>query len=287
MIMLTYKTIVESLDVGVAVVRNGKYLSNINIAFKDFLSLTDDVLDIKSLLLKIDSDTISISKFNIFINYPENLKSSFILNLNSGIVLGCNLKRLSIDNVESLDLLSIQDLTSQEVRIRQLTIESQQDELTGIANRRKFEYEFSRTYEFALRTNITGALILLDLDNFKSINDRFGHSTGDSVLKQVGLALSPVVRNYEMLARVGGDEFAILISHSGEEAIERLMKQIPLALKSVRINPYDTTDLTETLEISMGYCVFPLNNSSNKEVYEMADKIMYKNKFSSKKMSRV
>jgi diguanylate cyclase (GGDEF)-like protein len=283
MIMLTYKTIVESLDVGVAVVRNGKYLSNINIAFKDFLSLTDDVLDIKSLLLKIDSDTISISKFNIFINYPENLKSSFILNLNSGIVLGCNLKRLSIDNVESLDLLSIQDLTSQEVRIRQLTIESQQDELTGIANRRKFEYEFSRTYEFALRTNITGALILLDLDNFKSINDRFGHS----VLKQVGLALSPVVRNYEMLARVGGDEFAILISHSGEEAIERLMKQIPLALKSVRINPYDTTDLTETLEISMGYCVFPLNNSSNKEVYEMADKIMYKNKFSSKKMSRV
>jgi diguanylate cyclase (GGDEF)-like protein len=285
--MLTYKTIVESLDVGVAVVRNGKYLSNINIAFKDFLSLTDDVLDIKSLLLKIDSDTISISKFNIFINYPENLKSSFILNLNSGIVLGCNLKRLSIDNVESLDLLSIQDLTSQEVRIRQLTIESQQDELTGIANRRKFEYEFSRTYEFALRTNITGALILLDLDNFKSINDRFGHSTGDSVLKQVGLALSPVVRNYEMLARVGGDEFAILISHSGEEAIERLMKQIPLALKSVRINPYDTTDLTETLEISMGYCVFPLNNSSNKEVYEMADKIMYKNKFSSKKMSRV
>lgn len=287
MIMLTYKTIVENLDVGVAVVRNGQYLSNINLAFKDFLSLRDDVLDIKSLLLKIDSDTISIDKFKIFINYPENIKSSFILNLNSGIVLGCNLKRLSIDNVESLDLLSIQDLTSQEVRIRQLTIESQQDELTGIANRRKFEYEFSRTYEFALRTKITGALILLDLDNFKSINDRFGHSTGDSVLKQVGLALSPVVRNYEMLARVGGDEFAILISHSGEEAIERLMKQIPLALKSVRINPYDTTDLTETLEISMGYCVFPLNDSSNKEVYEMADKIMYKNKFSSKKMPRV
>jgi diguanylate cyclase (GGDEF)-like protein len=284
--MLTYKTIVESLDVGIAVVRNGKYLSNINLAFKDFLSLNEEVLDIKSLLLKIDSDTISIDKFKIFINYPENIKSSFILNLNSGIVLGCNLKRLSIDNVESFDLLSIQDLTSQEVRIRQLTIESQQDELTGIANRRKFEYEFSRTYEFALRTKITGALILLDLDNFKSINDRFGHSTGDSVLKQVGLALSPVVRNYEMLARVGGDEFAILISHSGEEAIERLMKQIPLALKSVRINPYDTADLTETLEISMGYCIFPLNDSSNKEVYEMADKIMYKNKFSSKKMSR-
>lgn len=284
--MLTYKSIVESLDIGVAIVRNGKYISNINIAFKNYLSLQEDVPDIKSLLLLIDSDSISIDKFKIFINYPESIKSSFILNLNSGIVLGCNLKRLSTDNSESLDLLSIQDLTSQEVRIRQLTIESQQDELTGIANRRKFEYEFSRTYEFALRTNITGALILLDLDNFKSINDRFGHSAGDSVLKQVGLALSPVVRNYEMLARVGGDEFAILISHSGEEAIERLIQQIPTALKSIKINPNDTNNLTETLEISMGYCVFPLNTSSNKEVYEMADKIMYKNKFSSKKMSR-
>lgn len=285
--MLTYKNIVENLDVGIAIVRNGKYLSNINIAFRDFLSLKYDVPDIKSLLTLIDSDTISLDKFKIFINFPENITSSYILNLNTGIVLGCNLKRLSIDDTETLDLLSIQDLTSQEVRIRQLTIESQQDELTGIANRRKFEYEFSRIYEFAQRTKITGALILLDLNNFKSINDRFGHSAGDRVLRQVGLALSPVVRNYEMVARVGGDEFAILISHSGEEAIERLIKQVPLALNAIKINPDDNSDLAETLEISMGYCVFPLKNASNKDVYEMADKIMYKNKFSSKKLTRV
>jgi diguanylate cyclase (GGDEF)-like protein len=284
--MLTYKTIVESLDVGVAIMHNGNDLSNINLAFKEYLSITDDIKDIKSLLLLIDSDTISIEKFKIFINYPEEIKSSFILNLNSGIVLGCNLKRLPTDNLESLYLLTIQDLTSQEVRIRQLTIESQQDELTGIANRRKFEYEFSRIYEFALRTNIKGALILIDLDNFKSINDRFGHSIGDSVLRQVGLILSPVVRNYEMLARVGGDEFAILISHSGEEAVERLITQVPLALKSVKVNPNDTDQLTETLEISMGYCIFPLLNSSNQEVYEIADKVMYENKFSNKKISR-
>lgn len=285
--MLTYKNIVENLDVGIAIVRNGKYLSNTNIAFRDFLSLKNEVPDIKSLLTLIDSDTISLDKFKIFINFPENITSSYILNLNSGIVLGCNLKRLSIDDTETLDLLSIQDLTSQEVRIRQLTIESQQDELTGIANRRKFEYEFSRIYEFAQRTKITGALILLDLNNFKSINDRFGHSAGDRVLRQVGLALSPVVRNYEMLARVGGDEFAILISHSGEEAVERLIKQIPEALNAIKINPEDTSDEAETLEISMGYCVFPLKNATNKDVYEMADKVMYKNKFSSKKLARV
>ena len=81
--MLTYKTIVEGLDIGVALVRDGKYLSNINFAFKEYLSIKDDVDDIKSLLLLIDSDTISIDKFNNFINYPDEIKSSFILNLNS------------------------------------------------------------------------------------------------------------------------------------------------------------------------------------------------------------
>ena len=72
--MLTYKNIVENLDVGIAIVRNGKYLSNINIAFRDFLSLKYDVPDIKSLLTLIDSDTISLDKFKIFINFPENIR---------------------------------------------------------------------------------------------------------------------------------------------------------------------------------------------------------------------
>jgi diguanylate cyclase (GGDEF)-like protein len=278
-----YKTILENLDAGIAVIRNGKYLSHINQAFKDYFSLKDEIDDLPSLLQLIDTDTLFIKQFLEFINCSTDIKSSFILNLNSGIVLGCNIKRLSDDSAETLDLLSIQDLTSQEIKIRQLTIESQQDDLIGIANRRKFECEFSRVYEFALRTNITGALILIDLDNFKSINDRFGHIIGDNVLRQVGLILSPVVRNYEMLARVGGDEFAILISHSGEEAIQRLMNQVPLALKSVKINPNDTDQLTETLEISMGYSLFPFKDLSNKEVYEIADKVMYENKFSSKK----
>ncbi len=281
--MLMYKTILENLDAGIAVIRNGKYLSHINQAFKDYFSLKDEINDLPSLLQLIDTDTLFIKQFLEFINCSTDIKSSFILNLNSGIVLGCNIKRLSDDSAETLDLLSIQDLTSQEIKIRQLTIESQQDDLIGIANRRKFECEFSRVYEFALRTNITGALILIDLDNFKSINDRFGHIIGDNVLRQVGLILSPVVRNYEMLARVGGDEFAILISHSGEEAIQRLMNQVPLALKSVKINPNDTDQLTETLEISMGYSLFPFKDLSNKEVYEIADKVMYENKFSSKK----
>jgi diguanylate cyclase (GGDEF)-like protein len=276
--MLTYKAILEFLDVGVAIVHNGKSFANMNIAFKTYLDLKSDVKDINSLLSLIDSDSISITKFNLFIKHTDRLKSSYILNLNSGIVLHCTIKRLSTIDTESLDLLTIQDITSHELRIRQLTIESQQDELTGVANRRKFEYEFSKLYEFVQRTKITGALMLLDLDNFKTINDRFGHSAGDAILKQVCLALFPVIRNYELLARVGGDEFAILVSHSGEQAIERLVKEVPLALKSIIINANDKNSAVEFLKVSMGTCIFPLEDLSYQAVYEIADKNMYEHK---------
>ena len=284
--MLTYKNILENIDVGIVVIQDGKYLSNINLAFKEYLSLEDDVKDVESLLSLIDTDPVSIANFNVFINFPENETSLFILNLYSGHVLGCKLKRISTDNSEALDLLTIQDLTSQERKIRQLTIASEQDELTGVANRRKFEYEFSRIYEFAQRTKITGALILIDLDNFKTINDRFGHSTGDSILKQVRLALSPVIRNYEMLARVGGDEFAILVSHSGEQAVERLFREVPLALTAIKINPNDEANNSEVLVASMGSCIFPANTSSYKNVYEIEDKRMYEHKNAAKNIPK-
>lgn len=273
-----YKNILECLDVGVAIIRNGKYLSHLNLAFKDFLSLKDEIEDTQSLLSLIDSDSISIENFKIFINSSNAIKKSFILNLNTGLILGCNLKRLSTSEEETLDLLTIQDITSQELLIKQLTIESQQDELTGIANRRKFEVEFSKLYDFAKRSNSTGALMLLDLNNFKSINDRYGHTTGDRILKQVCLALASTIRSYELLARVGGDEFAILVSNSGEQAIERLIKEVPLALKTVKINANNEDTAAVTLQISMGTCIFPLPDKTRHDIYDIADKNMYEYK---------
>jgi diguanylate cyclase (GGDEF)-like protein len=283
--MLTYKNILDALDVGIAVIRNGDHLTDMNPAFQTLLNLSGEVLPLQSLLHLIDTDASSIDRLKTFIALPQHETTSLSLTLDSGSILGCHLKRLSWDNNDSIDLLTIQDLTRQEVRIQQLTKESQYDELTGVANRRKFEHEFSRTLEFAIRTGIEGALILFDLNDFKSINDRFGHSAGDAVLKQIGDVLSPLIRSYEMLARIGGDEFAILVSHSGVLAIERLLTQVPEALRTISLDPSDTSPTAEKLEISMGYCVFPLRELSKTEIYETADKTMYTNKIAVKKKS--
>lgn len=97
------------------------------------------------------------------------------------------------------------------------------DELTGLANRRKVVEEFEKLAALAARQKKHIALALLDIDNFKSVNDRFGHSTGDAVLKTMGDVLSKSFRVEDIVGRWGGEEFiVILYDCSKEEAMQRL-----------------------------------------------------------------
>src|SRR5262252_1462177 len=87
------------------------------------------------------------------------------------------------------------------------------DPLTGLLNRRGFERELSRMLAQVKRHGTTAALIYLDLDGFKPVNDRHGHAAGDAVLTAVAVALTRAVRSSDVVARLGGDEFAVLLSH--------------------------------------------------------------------------
>ena len=87
----------------------------------------------------------------------------------------------------------------------------QWDPLTGLLNRRGFEKELSRVLATARRYDEQGVLIYLDLDDFKRVNDNYGHSAGDEMLKQVACFLDKSVRRSDYVARLGGDEFAILL----------------------------------------------------------------------------
>jgi diguanylate cyclase (GGDEF)-like protein len=85
------------------------------------------------------------------------------------------------------------------------------DPLTDIVNRRGFERELKRACAYVKRYGASAALIYLDLDNFKSINDQHGHAAGDAVLKAVAMVLARHVRASDLAARIGGDEFAVLL----------------------------------------------------------------------------
>ena len=92
------------------------------------------------------------------------------------------------------------------------------DFLTGLFNRRRFQEELTREAERSSRYGAKGALLMIDLDNFKNVNDAFGHRAGDDLLQDVAGALRHRVRQTDVLARVGGDEFAVLLPGSDLQA---------------------------------------------------------------------
>jgi len=96
-------------------------------------------------------------------------------------------------------------------RIEELQASADTDFLLGIPNRRGFERELHRSIAFIKRYHASGALIVLDVDRLKPINDAFGHAAGDQVLKAIVAALSQHVRSSDVIGRLGGDEFALLL----------------------------------------------------------------------------
>jgi diguanylate cyclase (GGDEF)-like protein len=101
-------------------------------------------------------------------------------------------------------------------RIDELQASAETDFLLGIANRRGFERELNRAIAYIKRYRANGALIVLDVDRLKPINDAFGHAAGDAVLKAIVAALSRQVRSSDVVGRLGGDEFAVLLWNLSE-----------------------------------------------------------------------
>lgn len=107
-------------------------------------------------------------------------------------------------------------LAAAQARIADLEASADTDFLLGVLNRRGFERELHRSIAYIRRYHASGALIVLDVDRLKPINDAFGHAAGDTVLKAVVAALSRHVRSSDLIGRLGGDEFALLLWNLSE-----------------------------------------------------------------------
>ena len=108
------------------------------------------------------------------------------------------------------------ELAKAEARIEELQASADTDFLLDIPNRRGFERELDRSIAYIKRYHASGALIVLDVDRLKPINDAFGHSAGDQVLKAIVTTLLGQVRSSDVIGRLGGDEFALLLWHLSE-----------------------------------------------------------------------
>jgi len=152
---------------------------------------------------------------------------------------------------------------------------SETDELTGLNNRRAFTRLVGREAKKASRYGRPFTVMMIDIDNLKAINDRHGHTAGDTLLKMVSDAISDSLRDSDIAARVGGDEFLVMLtetdSEQAREAGERVKTTISNAISRMG-------DLTITSTVSIGISSYPEDSRDLNEIMEFADKALYQSK---------
>jgi diguanylate cyclase (GGDEF)-like protein len=145
------------------------------------------------------------------------------------------------------------------------------DELTGLPNRRLFAARLTAAIEHTDRGHTSLALVVLDLNDFKRINDTLGHVAGDQVLREVSTMLRKSIRASDTVARLGGDEFIILATDMSESAVERFTD----ALRTAIARPITINDQPMVVGASFGFALYPRDAKDATKLLRLADQRMY------------
>ncbi len=156
--------------------------------------------------------------------------------------------------------------------IENLSWEANHDALTELLNRRGFEDAANHLWEVAVNDHKEHALLLLDLDKFKQINDSYGHQAGDAILKEVATQLKSERREADVVARLGGDEFAVLLSYCPLETAEQLAQRI---LNKVNAICLDWKGEKLSVGVSIGLASINASSESIEQVIQQADSASY------------
>ena len=166
-------------------------------------------------------------------------------------------------------VLRVEQVVALRQKIERLRSEADLDHLTGLANRRRFRVALNREVERWRRYGVTCALLQVDIDHMKEINDRFGHPVGDVVIRHVANTLAAVSRDNDTAARLGGEEFALLLASISEEkataAAERLR-----ALLAEQVIPG-----VGDISVSIGVAACPAHATSERTLYAASDEALY------------
>jgi diguanylate cyclase (GGDEF)-like protein len=166
------------------------------------------------------------------------------------------------------------DLVHAEWKIAELEARAELDPMLDILNRRGFERELTRTISYVKRYGTTAALVFIDLDGFKAVNDRYGHAAGDALLKAVARQLTGHVRASDIVARLGGDEFAVLMWNVSEPHAAAKARELEAVIAAARAG-----DGALRYSVGASAGVVPLSGDATPDaISDAADKAMYARK---------
>jgi len=192
----------------------------------------------------------------------ERLQSTTV----SKLQLEASEKELQNSNVQLIKEI-------EEHKMAQATIQQMAyyDSLTDLPNRRLFHDRLQQTMLTATRDNKPVAVMLMDLDHFKEVNDTLGHHYGDILLQQVGERVRSLLRESDTIARLGGDEFAVLLGNTDKQGATLTAENINEALNQ----PFDLGDINYNARMSIGISLFPQHGNDTSTLLRCADIAMY------------
>ena len=151
------------------------------------------------------------------------------------------------------------------------------DKLTGLYNRRYFDHFLDFELKRSSRQKASLALLMMDIDNFKQINDTLGHLFGDKILNKLGDIIKSIIRETDLAARYGGEEFSIVMSNTGMEEATDIAERMRKAISAYN---FDITNLPTT--VSIGIALYPSDSTSLQDLLSNADRALYKAKHEGK-----
>ena len=228
-----------------------------------------------------DAELIELA-FSTAISKGENKEVEYRVIMKNGQSLWIN-ERIAVvrNHVGAVTLLRglILDIDKRKAYEMQLAYLVAYDELTGLPNRSGFEKQLKEDIAYAKRAKNSVAIMFLDLDGFKYINDSLGHAAGDKLLKTIGQRIKDTLRDQDLAARFGGDEFCIIVADINDDLlVPRIVNQLMKTLEqSTFINEQDIFP-----RVSIGIAMYPQDGESTEILLQCADSSMYAAKKSGK-----
>lgn len=213
-------------------------------------------------------------KYSLAIENPGTSVIDFrLLHRNGAVIDIRSISTVNFDEIGELVCRSILlDITEQKKNEERIIYLADHDALTGLFNRHRFQTELERTLEYSERYHQSGALMFIDLDQFKYINDTLGHQVGDKFLKQTADKLSAGIRRVDVLGRLGGDEFGIILPNTSKEDVQKIAEKLMQNLTGDMIG----ASASETaVTASIGIVMFPDQEKVPDSLLAMADVAMY------------